>query len=71
MPLKQTKESASWTVEGVGNTKAVVLIAMHRAPKSVRLDQISLDGYEFDANEHLLRIRFSNEARPRELMVQF
>lgn len=61
----------AWTVEGVGGTQAIVLAALPRAPRVVRLDQQPLDTFEFDAAAGLLRLRFANEPRPRELSVEF
>ena len=68
---RRDDRSIVWTVEGVGGTPAIVLAAVPRAPRSVRLDQQPLDSFAFDPDAGLLRIRFPNEARPRELSVGF
>ncbi len=61
----------AWTVEGVGATPAIVLVAAAKAPRLVSLEGQAIDTYAYDADEGLLRIRFSNESRPRELVVTF
>ncbi|BCU75535.1 hypothetical protein [Luteolibacter sp. LG18] len=61
------KGHPAWTVEGVGNTDAIVLIACEQAPKSVLLGGQPLTTFDHDAAEKLLRVRFQNEASPRLL----
>ena len=73
VPGKRDEHGASWTVEGVGDTPAVVLIAGGSAPKAVRLEGKSLEGdaVRYDEANRLLSVRFSNEARGRELSVEY
>lgn len=71
LPAGHDEHFTSWTVEGVGATPAVVLIASAQAPKTVQLEQKPLDSFTYDAGEGLLTIRFENEARPRKLRVEF
>jgi hypothetical protein len=40
-------------------------------PKAVTLDNQPLQQSEFSADNHLFWLRFSNEPRPRELVLQF
>jgi hypothetical protein len=61
----------SWTVEGVGDTPAILLISSTKPPRSVQLDQKALDSFTYNAEERLLHVRFSNEARPRNLDINF
>lgn len=61
----------TWTVEGVGDTPGLVLIACNKPPKQVTLDGAPLSDTRFDPAEKLLRVRFPNEARPRALSVTF
>jgi hypothetical protein len=68
---KQENARFTWAVEGVGETPAIVLIATAKAPRSVQLDGQPLTAQQFDEAEGLLRIRFTNESRPRELVVEF
>jgi hypothetical protein len=71
LPLKQKDGALAWTVEGIGATNAVVLIASSKAPKSIQLDGTGLTDFSYSAEEGLLHIRFPNEARPRVLLVEF
>lgn len=71
LPSAQQGGAAAWTVEGVGNTPAIVLISAAKAPRTVTLDEQPLTSYSFNAEERLLYIRFQNEARPRKLTLQF
>lgn len=71
LPAKQDEGKLAWTVEGVGDTQAVVLIATAKEPRAVLLDQQPLNSFSYDAAEGLLHVRFQNEAKPRELTIQF
>ncbi len=71
LPAKREDGVAAWTVEGVGETPAIILIATAKPPRSIQLDQQPLDSFTYDAAEGLLYIRFPNEARPRNLVVEF
>ena len=71
LPGRQDEQSAAWTVEGVGDTPAVVLIATKQAPKSIQLEGKPVDTFTYDAAEGLLYVHFANEPRPRELSVAF
>ena len=62
---------AAWTVEGVGDTPAILLISTARPPRSIQLEQKPLESFTYDAAEGLLYVHFPNEARPRELSVEF
>ncbi|GAA5481003.1 hypothetical protein [Haloferula sargassicola] len=61
-------EGAAWTVEGVGDTPAVVLFRTPEAPKSAKLDGEPVD---FETHGELTWVRFENEARPRKLELGF
>ena len=71
VPGKLDDHQAAWTVEGVGDTPAVVMISTARAPRAIQLDRKPLDSFTYDAAEGLLSVHFPNEARPRELSVEF
>ncbi len=68
---KQSQDQVSFTVEGVGETPAIMLLESTRAPASVTLDGKSLATFEYSARERLLWIHFENEAAPRELVVHY
>jgi len=69
--LKQQAESVAYAVEGVGNTSAIVLINSAKAPRSVNLAGQAVPNVFHSAAEGLLWVRFPNEARPRELTIQY
>ena len=69
LPLAREGEAFVWTVEGVAQTPAVVLLTSRKAPKSVTLDGVALTDFTYSAEDNLLHLRFPNEARPRKLSV--
>jgi hypothetical protein len=69
--LKQEGANVSYAVEGVGSTSAIVLISSAKAPRSINLAGQPVQEFSHAAAEGLLWIRFANEARPRELTIQF
>jgi hypothetical protein len=68
---KQNGNVMIWTVEGVGDTPAILLISSAKPPRSVQLDQQALDSFTFSKAEGLLYVRFQNESRPRNLTIEF
>ena len=71
LPAKHSDGKLAWTVEGVGDTPAILLLSTAKPPRSIQLDQQPLDYFTYDAAEGLLTLRFPNEARPRELVLEF
>ena len=71
LPAKRRDGKVAWTIEGVGDTPAILLLSTGKPPRSVQLDQQPLDSFTYDTAEGLLILRFPNEARPRELVVEF
>ncbi len=71
LPAKRDDGAAAWTVEGVGDTPAIVLISSAKPPRSIQLDQQTVESFTYDAAERLLYVRFPNEARPRNLVIGF
>jgi hypothetical protein len=72
LPAKSSEGTLRLAVEGVADTPAVLLIsATANRPRSITLDGQSLDTFEYSASDRLLWIRFANQARPREMVVQF
>jgi hypothetical protein len=68
---KRGAHRLSMAVEGVANTPAVVLLRAPQAPRSVTLAGQPLASFEYAAEGQLLWIRFANEAKPRELAIEF
>jgi hypothetical protein len=58
-------------VEGVVNTPAVLLLRVPVAPRSVTLAGKSLESFHYSPGDRLLWVRFTNEAQPRELTIEF
>jgi hypothetical protein len=69
LPAKQDRRAVAFVVEGVANTPAVVLLHSPKAPSSVALAGQPLQSFAHSSRERLLWIRFNNESRPRELVV--
>jgi hypothetical protein len=71
LPGKHGTHSLSLTVEGVVNTPAELLLRVPAAPHSVTLAGLPLTSFHYSAEDRLLWIRFTNEAAPRELAIEF
>jgi hypothetical protein len=71
LPAKPPERRLDLTVEGVGNTPAVVLVSSKKAPSAVTLDGAAVSGVEFSQEDDLVWVRFQNESRPRRLVVEF
>jgi len=71
IPGKQDKESFSMAVEGIVDTSGIILVNTEKAPRTVTLAGNPVETVEFSAGDKLLWIRFPNEPRQRELVVNF
>ena len=71
VPSKQSAHSLALTVEGVAETPAIVLLRAPKAPSAVTLAGQPLQDYVYSHEQGLLWIRFTNEARPRVLALDF
>ncbi len=71
LPAGADGTSASWTVEGVGGTPAVVLVRAARAPAAVMLGGEALPeaAVTYSEKDGLVWIRFENTPGPRELRM--
>jgi len=63
--------SARWTVEGVADTPAIVLVASPRSPTRVTLGGDAIRDWRWDPSEKLIWIRFGNLVTPRALELSF
>ncbi len=68
---QQTSGQISYTVEGVEETPAIMLLESAQAPASATLDGNSQAKFEYSAKDKLLWIHFENTAAPRELVVHY
>ena len=71
LPAGHSARHPSWTVEGVADTPAVVLLRVPRQPHRVTLAGEPISECEYSAADHLLWVRFTNRAEPRELALAF
>jgi hypothetical protein len=71
IPLEQSDEKFSAYVEGVSNTPAIILMKTAKAPSSVALNGKRLTNFNYSADDQLLRIYFTNEAKQRKLTIAF
>jgi hypothetical protein len=71
VPQKQGADAISIEIEGVANTPGATLLRAPRAPRAVLLAGQALETVHYDAEQGLLWVRFTNQASPRELSVQF
>ena len=71
LPTRQAANSLVLAVEGVIDTPAVLLLRAAAAPRSVKLAGQPLATFKYASDDRLVWIRFGNEARPRELAVEF
>jgi hypothetical protein len=71
LPTERGSRSLSLAVEGVINTPAVVLLRAPAPPRSVTLAGQPLRDLHYSPKDPLLWIRFTNEAAPRQLVMEF
>jgi hypothetical protein len=71
LQVKGVSGSLDVWVEGVASTPAIVSISAVKPPQSITLAGQPLKDFEFSTAEHLLWVRFPNEAQPRQLRVSF
>jgi hypothetical protein len=71
MLLHKSGNQLHFTVEGVRNTPAVMLLTAGRVPQFVTLDGKPVTTCDYSAKEHLLWIHFENDSVPRDLSVNF
>ncbi len=69
--VEQNEEELTAWVEGVTNTPATILMKSDKPPKSIRLGWHKIRNFSYSADDHLVWIRFTNEARQRKLMVMY
>jgi len=71
LPAKSSADGLQLNVEGVADTPAVLLLGASKAPRSVTLAGQPLHNFLYSPEHRLLWIRFTNQASPRELAIQF
>jgi hypothetical protein len=71
LPLRSGANLLSLVVEGVADTPGVLLLRAPKAPRAITLAGQPLQSFIYSPTHQLLWIRFANEARPRELAIEF
>jgi hypothetical protein len=71
LPAHGDARSLSWMVEGVPDTRAVVLLRVPGQPKRITLAGQPVADGQYSTADHLLWVRFTNTAAPRELALAF
>ena len=67
----QTDDQISFTVEGVEDTPAIMLLESVKAPRAVTLNGKNVATFAYSTAEQLLWIHFQNNIAPQELAVQY
>ena len=67
LPGVQTDKQVRFTVEGVGETSAVMLLESPKLPRAVTLAGKEVTTFDYSAKERLLWIHFENDVMPRQL----
>ena len=70
LTVNQDKQ-INFTVEGIDQTQAILLLEAPREPKAITLNGKAVTQFEYSVPEKLLWIHFDNKAFPRELAVTF
>jgi hypothetical protein len=68
-----SSSSTKWeaTMEGIAGTDAVILMKARAAPTSITVDGKDLAPQQYDAQHHLLWIRFPNSSDPQKVEVKY
>jgi hypothetical protein len=64
-------DSLRLTIEGVADTPAVLLISAAKKPRAITLGGKPVENFNYSDTDHLLWVRMTNEAEPRELSLEF
>jgi hypothetical protein len=68
---KSSRDQLSYAVEGVGGTPAIVLLHLSsNARPSFDLTDGTITSFDHNSSEHLAWVRFTNESKPRELVLR-
>jgi hypothetical protein len=71
LPVSGAENQLTFTVEGIEETPAIMLLESPRTPRAITLAGEDLASFDYSAKEQLLWIHFQNTAAPRALTVQF
>jgi hypothetical protein len=68
---ESTRTGVTYSVEGVGDTPAILLLQSTKPPRQVTLAGNPLEHFDYSAKDKLLWLRFDNAASPRDLNIEF
>ena len=68
---KQTRNEISYTVKGVGETPAIMLLESPKAPKEIKLDGQDVKDFTYSKEEKLLWVHFDNTSDNQNLVINF
>lgn len=68
--LEKAGSTTKWAVEGIAGTQGIVLLTCAAAPREIHLDGQPLTTWTYAPDEQLLYVRFTNAARPRDLVIR-
>ena len=68
---ERARDHLTFSVQGVGETPAFMLLESPKNPRAVTLDGKELTSFDYSAQERLLWIHFQNDATPRNLTVAY
>jgi hypothetical protein len=71
LPSDRARRVSAYTVEGIANTPALVLLRARKPPAAVELDGAPLPNVRHDPQERLLWVPFTNTAAPRNLTLRW
>ncbi|MBN2841598.1 MAG: hypothetical protein JXM68_00820 [Sedimentisphaerales bacterium] len=72
LPKNNSTSYISYTVEGIANTPAIVLMHVPGIkPGKITLDGQEITKYSYLASDELLWVKFDNTSSPRELKLEF
>ncbi|HWD41175.1 MAG TPA: hypothetical protein VG944_20165, partial [Fimbriimonas sp.] len=69
--LKSNRDEWSGTVEGMAETEGVLVLRAHSAPRQATIDGQPMLDTRYDAAHHLLYLRFTNNAKPRLIHIEY
>jgi hypothetical protein len=71
--IQAKSDSHEWsgTIEGMSDTRSVILLRATSAPKEATLDGRPISEISYDSAHHLAYLRFPNQPRPQKVEVRF
>ncbi|MCP5518321.1 MAG: hypothetical protein H7A45_13790 [Verrucomicrobiales bacterium] len=71
LPVETNLREYICAVEGIENTRGILLLRLPTRPQHLSLDDRALEDWRYDEAAHVLHVEFPNQARARRLVVSF